>query len=304
MSNSATTTRVRGLAPWQPQMKTVELLNKVKAVLVEYEAYLPLTVRQTFYRLVGAWGYDKTELAYGRLGEHLNRARRSGIIPFNAIRDDGITLAEPLAWNDAGDLVETFVAHAEDFRLDRQEGQVPRLIFAVEAAGMLPQVQRVADPYGIAVHSSGGFDSLTAKYELAVKFGEWPDVELLHIGDHDPSGVHLFTSMAEDVQAIAEGLRLDTHIRFSRLAVTSEQIVTLRLPTAPPKPTDRRSFSGETVQCEAIPPDVLAGIVEGAIKQRLDPIAFNEVLEAERKTQTQLSRRLATLLDDIDGDGC
>ena len=108
--------------------------------------YLPLTVRQTFYRLVGAWGYDKTELAYGRLGEHLNRARRSGIIPFNAIRDDGITLAEPLAWNDAGDLVETFVAHAEDFRLDRQEGQPARLIFAVEAAGMLPQVQRVADP--------------------------------------------------------------------------------------------------------------------------------------------------------------
>ena len=50
----------RQMAPWQPQMKTVELLNKVKAVLVEYEAYLPLTVRQTFYRLVGAWGYDKT----------------------------------------------------------------------------------------------------------------------------------------------------------------------------------------------------------------------------------------------------
>jgi hypothetical protein len=267
-------------------------------VLAEYAAYLPLTVRQVFYH-----GYDKTELAYARLGEHLNRARRAKMIPFDAIRDDGITLAEPLAWADAGELVRTFRHHAEQFRLDRQTGQPARLIFAVEAAGMLPQIQRVADPYGIAVHSSGGFDSLTAKYDLANSLGQWPQVEVLHIGDHDPSGVHLFSSMAEDVQAIAEDLGLDADIRFSRLAVTPEQITALDLPTAPPKPTDRRSFSGETVQCEAIPPDVLAGIVAQAIAQRLDVVAFNNVLHDEQRTRKQLAWRLAALLDDFDGAG-
>ena len=76
---SATTTRVRGLAPWQPQRATIDLLDKVQAVLVEYAQYLPLTIRQIFYRLVGAHGYDKTEQAYSRLGEHLNRARRAGL---------------------------------------------------------------------------------------------------------------------------------------------------------------------------------------------------------------------------------
>ena len=46
--------RVRGLAPWQPQRATLALLDTVKAVLIEYAAYLPMTLRQVYYRLVGA----------------------------------------------------------------------------------------------------------------------------------------------------------------------------------------------------------------------------------------------------------
>ena len=297
---SAVTTRVRGLAPWQPQRATIDLLGRVQGVLVEYAKYLPLTVRQIFYRLVGAHGYDKTEQAYARLGEHLNRARRSGLIRFDAIRDDGITLAEPLAWESADDLILSFIGHAEHFRLDRQHGQHVRLIFAVEAAGMLPQVQRIADPYGIAVHSSGGFDSLTAKHDLAVTLGQWSDVEVLHIGDHDPSGVHLFTSMAEDVRTIARDLGLDADIRFSRLAVTPAQITELQLPTAPAKPTDRRSFVGETVQVEAIPPDALAAIISLAIEHLIDRAAYGRILDAEQEIRTLLSPRLAALRGHIE----
>lgn len=82
-------TRVRGLAPWSPHAKTEELLGKVQHVLQEYENYLPMTGRQIFYRLVGSHGYEKTEKAYKRLLEALNRARRSGRVDFNHLRDDG-----------------------------------------------------------------------------------------------------------------------------------------------------------------------------------------------------------------------
>jgi hypothetical protein len=46
--------RPKGYAEWQPQHKTLELLDAVGEVLEEYAAQLPLTVRQVFYRLVGA----------------------------------------------------------------------------------------------------------------------------------------------------------------------------------------------------------------------------------------------------------
>jgi hypothetical protein len=64
-------------------------------VIKEYVDYLPLTIRQIFYRLVGRYEYEKTERAYARLCEHLNRARRARIIRMADIRDDGITTIAP-----------------------------------------------------------------------------------------------------------------------------------------------------------------------------------------------------------------
>ena len=94
-------TRPRGFVDWRPQAATLALLNQVRDVLDEYADYLPLTVRQVFYRLVGAHGYDKTEKAYERLGEHLNRARRAELVDMDAIRDGGGARDEPHFWQDA-----------------------------------------------------------------------------------------------------------------------------------------------------------------------------------------------------------
>ena len=67
---------------------------------------------------------------------------------------------------------------------------------------------------------------------------------------------------------------------------------------APAKPTDKRSFQGETVQCEAIPPDVLAAVVKGAIESRLDRDAYDLVLAKEEVTRGVLAAQLRPLLDD------
>jgi hypothetical protein len=55
----ATRTRTRGFAPWSPRGATLQLLEQVRAVLGEYEDYLPLTIRQIFYRLAGAHNYAR-----------------------------------------------------------------------------------------------------------------------------------------------------------------------------------------------------------------------------------------------------
>src|SRR5215468_7637090 len=112
-------TRVRGFAPWAPRGATAQLLDQVRAVLGEYEDYLPLTIRQIFYRLVGAHQYDKTEQAYERLCEHLNRARRARLISMDVIRDDGGVVEEPDCWTGAAQFWATVRDMAEDFTLDR-----------------------------------------------------------------------------------------------------------------------------------------------------------------------------------------
>ena len=53
---------------------------------------------------------------------------------------------------------------------------------------MLPQITRLAAPFGIVAYAAGGFDSSTAKHDLAELLSEWRVAEVLHIGDHAPSG--------------------------------------------------------------------------------------------------------------------
>src|SRR5215472_2061671 len=114
-------TRVRGFAPWSPEKATIALLDQVQGILDEYVDHLPLTIRQIFYRLVGAHDYEKTERAYQRLVEHLNRARRARIISMDVIRDDGGIISEPNHWDSAEQFMATIRAMA-GFTLDHSAG--------------------------------------------------------------------------------------------------------------------------------------------------------------------------------------
>src|SRR5262249_46130724 len=150
--------RPRGFVhDWQPRQRSLILLQQVEAIIAEYA--MPLTIRQIFYRLVGRHGYDKTEQAYERLGELLTKSLRSQRIPMDAIRDDGFTSYIPQCFTSAKPFLTSVRLLAESLMLDYQKGQPRRLVVMCEASGMAPQLYQVAEPYGIAVLSAGGFDS-------------------------------------------------------------------------------------------------------------------------------------------------
>jgi hypothetical protein len=202
-------------------------------------------------------------------------------------------VSEGPGWASEAQFLAYLQQEAGRLQLDRQEGQAQRLVVMCEAAGMAPQLERVAHPFGVPVIASGGFDSTNAKHALACRVAdEWGAAEILHIGDYDPSGVHLFNALAEDVTAFCE--TLGGSARFTRLAVTPAQIRALALPTAPRKETDARAFAGladdpdATVQAEAIPPAELARIVNEALVKRIDDSALQRVLEAEKAARARL----------------
>lgn len=291
------TTRVRGFAKWKPERESLELVDHVRGVLATFADYLPVTIRQVFYRLVSTIDYPKTERAYDRLCETLNRARRAGLLDWDDFRDDGFTKRIATAWDDPADWARAVLRSARDYRRDRQEHQERRLVVWCEAGGMVPQLERVAGEYSVPVYSSGGFDSVTAKHGVAEDFSRLGAATVLHVGDLDPSGVHMFGSLDEDVRSFLAAMGGD--VDFQRLAVTAEQVDRLRLPTSPPKETDRRSFSGDTVQAEAIPPDELARIVRGAILDRLDQHVLEGVLAREESDRERLVEHVSGLLDSL-----
>ena len=285
-------TRPRGyIDNYRPQAKTMVLLNDVKAVLEEYREYWPLTVRQIFYRLVGAHDYPKDEGFYGKLCHHLANARRGRLIPFHAIRDDGVTTVDMQHFDNEEDFRRHIRRLGERYTRNKLAEQDIHIEVWCEAAGMIFQLAEVAHDYSIQVYSSSGFDSLTAKKGLASRIVNIDKpTTILHLGDFDPSGESIFESVAEDVAAFVRRDRTlaTTDVDFRRVALTRAQVEEYRLPTTPPKATDSRSKSwlGETCQLEALPPDVIADLLVEAIDDLIDP----DLYERDRR-QEEIDRR-------------
>ncbi|GAA0451984.1 hypothetical protein [Streptomyces olivaceiscleroticus] len=220
--------RPRGYQPhWRPRSATCALLAAVDEVLARFAAQLPLTIRQCWYALVSDGVLVKEERTYKRLAEILGMARRSGRIPWEALRDDTETVAAPIACAGPEEFRAAQRQAAEAFRLDRQAGQPTRLEVWSETAGMVPQLAAVAAPYGIPVYSGSGFNSLTGKRAAAQRAaaGDHRRVHIFVISDWDPSGIHLFSALAQDVTAFAI---CDASRRWRCLAVGLVQVVCAR----------------------------------------------------------------------------
>lgn len=235
----------------------------------------------------------------------LNRGRRAGLVPFDAIRDDGTVVSHPPGFHGPAGFWSAVPYWAEDYvNLDAlAEGQEVAVELWCEAAGMVPQLERLAHPLGVTVTSGGGFHSLTDKHDTARRISRRsrPTV-VLQVGDHGPSGCSIIDSAAEDVAALVAGMgRPDPEwLRFAHLAVTPEQVDRYGLVTAPAKGTDRRGdWSGGTVQAEAFTPRQLADEVSAGLDQVLD----EEAIAVARVRGAAERDDLLDLLDQVDTGG-
>jgi hypothetical protein len=301
--------RPRGFINWKPRAKQRDLVEKVKAILHQYQEHGSMTVRQIFYRLVATQGYEKTEKSYNNLAEMLVKARRGRVMSFWKIRDDGDTHIGPSGFTSREGLIRGIKYSVENFTLRPSLGQPVYIIIMCEAAGMAPMVARMVEPYGCSVVSGGGFNAVSGKYRLADEIADrYRDEErrtiVLHIGDYDNSGVHIFSSLAEDVEGFLDDLLPGKDWgQFYRIALTEDQVMAFNLPTGIAKETDNRSFPGidgdgtSTAQAEALDPDTLRMIVETSIHD----VFWDQRIADEVKAQQEVDRAaLKTWLDSFD----
>lgn len=305
---------------WTPTPEVAEVIGNAKAVLSEYGGYGPMTVRQIFYRLVGQYGYPKDERAYKRLAEYLVKARRSRRVPFRSIRDDG-TVAHAAGGTtsraDVWKYLKGIISRPDSYlRLDRNTDQPHHIELWCEAAGMAPMLSQMVRHRDVTVYSTGGFSSVTVTYEVAQRIARRDKpTYFLHIGDFDPSGESIFTSMSQDIGSFVAsefGATWNPHTglvygrdgsvdeRFfipERVALTEDQVAEYDLPTAPPKGSDSRSANwiGETTQAEALPPDLLEQIVRG----KLDELTDADILADVEAREAADERRLLEAVTDL-----
>jgi hypothetical protein len=191
-------------------------------------------------------------------------------------------------------LQEALKNAAQYYRRDLWDNQDVYVEIWTEKDAMAGFLKPLTFKWDVPLLVSRGFSSETYLYEAASYITEkGKPAYLYYFGDWDPSGVHIDRVIERKLREFAP----QEEIHFERVAVTPEQIAELDLPTRPTKKTDSRSkrFKGESVEVDAIPPEVLRDIVEGCILRHVDPQALG-VTEAAERSEKEIMKKLSRSL--------
>jgi hypothetical protein len=193
--------RVTGLAPWKPTGKSLAVVQVALDLREEWR----LLVRRVLYVAYERGLYpDKGKGSYDAVGNVLGRARRAGLLPWEAIADTTERVySQP--YEDLGHFARCVQAAAEDYFLDRHAGQPSYLIAWSEHRGL--KATDVADEYGVPFIPSGGYDAHAVRYAEARKAVERcvPTV-VLHLSDLDRDGKNITGLLQRDLAALYRDL--------------------------------------------------------------------------------------------------
>lgn len=250
----------------------------------------PMTCRQVFYRAVTAGVIGKTEGEYKQtIIRLLTEMRKEKELPWQWLADNTRWQRKP---DTATGLLAMLDNTARCYRRALWDEQPHYVEIWLEKDALAGVIYDETEPWDVPLMVSRGYSSYSflASAADAIR-GIGKPTYLYYFGDHDPSGVNIPQVIERQLRDLAHGVE----IHFSRQAVTEEQISRWNLPTRPTKKTDSRakSFRGESVEVDAIPPATLRALVRRCILRHIDDDTYQRTLkveQAERETLVTLAR--------------
>jgi len=249
----------------------------------------PVTVRQVFYRLVSQGIVAKTESEYrSTVARLLATMRREGVIPYQWIADNTRWMRKSQSYSS---LEHALYRTAQTYRRMLWVDQPVYVEVWLEKDALAGVLLEITDPWDVPLMVTRGYPSLTFLHSAAEQIAAVDKpCFLYYFGDHDPSGLDIPRRVEADLRTLAPA----ADITFERLAVTPTQIDAWDLPTRPTKRKDSRAkaFQGESVEVDAIRPDLLRALVTQAIIRHVDDHAL-DVLRAAEASERELLYAIA-----------
>jgi len=258
------------------------------AMAEELAEHHPQSVRHVYYRMVVRDLVAKTEAGYDTVQTQLVKMRRCGLVPYDWITDGTRWARRVKTYGSPADAIAEVARYYRRNLWDQTPVYVEAWCESDSIAGVIVDVTA---EYSVPLFPAKGFSSLGFLYPSArglVHAANGRPAHILYIGDWDPSGKVIPEKIEVELRTHAP----EVEIHFQRLAVNPDQIETLNLPSRPAKVSDSRtkSFSGETVEAEAVPVGVMQAIVREAIEEFIEPRLLEAVEVAEESEREVLHR--------------
>jgi hypothetical protein len=249
----------------------------------------PCGVRQTFYQAEIGHTVEKSEAGYEKTQRMTVWLRQLGIIPYGWITDGTRWQRKPQSFSSIeAALQETVRTYRR--AVWRDEGVYVE--FWIEKDALAGTIYDMTAAFDVPLMVARGYSSLSFLHSAAEAIeANGKPAYIYHLGDWDPSGQNAADHIERKLREFAP--RVPIH--FTKLAVTERQIVEWSLPTRPTKTSDSRAkrWKGDSVELDAISPNLLRQLVRDAIEQHITPerLAVIEAAEASEREGTEIFLR-------------
>lgn len=279
----------RKYKPREDAAEVIDRANQILQISLE-DGFGTMTLRQIYYQFIARnWLPENTVQQYKKLGRILADAREGGLLDWLAIEDgqrssfhfhdcptpqdllDGIErglLLNP--WNDQDVYVETWV----------------------EKQGMEGTIARPCNSRRAGYMACKGYLSVSEAWRAGQRFeaqkAKGKRLVLLHLGDHDPSGI----DMTRDNKDRLEFFSREHGIEVQRLALNMDQVEQYDPPPQFAKDTDSR-FDGykklygeHSWELDALRQSVIGKLITDALDKLIDWDKWNESMAKERELRS------------------
>lgn len=276
---------------------TLAIIATAQGIIETYAAQgFRLTLRQLYYQFVARDVFRNTDQNYKRLGSIINDARLAGLIDWSAIEDRTRSLRGTSHWTDPTEIVD---AVADQFRIDKWANQPNRVEVWVEKDALVGVIERVCTRLDVDYFACRGYVSQSEMYDAARRMAGYiehgqQEVTIIHLGDHDPSGIDMTRDIRERLEMFVRGDALQLNIK--RIALNFDQIQTYNPPPNPAKTTDSRferylsEYGDESWELDALEPTVISNLIGFEIEALRDEDLWDEKVEEEQEHRRLLQQ--------------
>ena len=303
---------------YQPKQFSADRLKLIETCDLICQDYASqgydLTLRQLYYQCVSKDLLPNKPEEYKKLGDLIADARLAGLINWSHIVDRTRNVMGNEHWERPSQLIEQA---AKTYTIDKWAEQDDYVMVWIEKQALEGVIQGMCSQLDVPFFCCRGYVSLSemwsAGQRLLTKIEQGKRVHIIHLGDHDPSGI----DMSRDIKARlnmfvgahTQGQEVEVHVL--RAALNMPQIERLNPPPNPAKVSDSRArayiekYGDSSWELDALSPLELNGVIERAVGMFRDEGKWGESKKLEargRKTLEVIHQEFESVVKFLRGD--
>lgn len=292
---------------------TRALIAQIDDILEGYiQAGYVITLRSLYYQLVARNIVPNTEQSYKTVGDVVSDGRLAGLLDWDVITDRGRQFIDRPHWDSEEGFLRSVLPQYFTHMWDNQETVV---FVVVEKDALAGVIEQTCHKYDVPLLAAKGYPSTSALREFAKErlipvFDRGQKAALIHMGDHDPSGLDMTNDLEERLKMFIKGEdqyhpdygdEYGFDFTVDRIALNMDQIKRFRPPPNPAKQTDARfkeyekRFGSTSWELDSMTPQYLNSHLAEAIESWMDHDAW-----AKKQAEIAASRkRLMALIKKV-----